>query len=61
MTAAHLCPRDEADLAELIAGRNAPVAIRGGGTRGGGVGAEVLETGALAGVRLHEPGALTLV
>jgi len=76
MTVAHLQPRDEADLAELIAGRNAPVAIRGGGTRGGGTGeggtgeggtgdggtgAEVLETGALSGVRLHEPGALTLV
>ena len=66
MTVGHLHPRDEADLAELIAGRNAPVAIRGGGTRGGGSagggsGGEVLATSALSGVRLHEPGALTLV
>ncbi|NBE07639.1 FAD-binding protein [Paragemmobacter ruber] len=56
-------PGSEAELAELVRVANAPLALRGGGTRGiGAVGpAEVLETGGLAGITLYEPGALTLV
>lgn len=56
-------PENEAELAEIVRGANAPLVLRGGGTRGIGVPAagEVLETGGLSGVRLYEPGALTLV
>jgi len=56
-------PKDEAELAEIVRGANAPLVVRGGGTRGFGVAAagEVLETCGLSGVRLYEPGALTLV
>ncbi len=55
-------PTTEADLAEAIATAKAPLLVRGGGTRtiGHAVG-EVLETGGLSGLELHEPGALTLV
>jgi glycolate oxidase FAD binding subunit len=57
-----LRPRTEAELSEAIL-RAAPLSIRGGGTRGIGFGADqqVLETGGLSGIRLYEPGALTLV
>lgn len=56
-------PTSETELAEAVRGAPGPLAVRGGGTRGGGGGgvAGVLETGGLAGVRLYEPGALTLV
>ena len=54
-------PESEADLAEAVAGAQGPLAIRGGGTRGGAVLGEVLETGGLSGITLYEPGALTLV
>jgi len=55
-------PTSEADLAEILRGANAPLVIRGGGTRAAGhLAGEVLETGGLSGVRLYEPGALTLV
>ena len=54
-------PETEAELAETIAGAEAPLAIRGGGTRGGTLAGDPLETGALSGITLHEPGALTLV
>ncbi|MCC1491016.1 FAD-binding protein [Cognatishimia sp. F0-27] len=56
-------PETEAALAEMIAGANAPFHIRGGGTRGIGapVAGALLETSALRGVTLYEPGALTLV
>ncbi len=55
-------PMTEAELADILRGAIAPLVIRGGGTRGIGraLGA-VLDTGGLAGVRLYEPGALTLV
>ena len=60
-----LDPRDEAELAEAIAGLTEPVEIRGGGTRLG-LGRPVqagatLSTAGLSGVKLYEPGALTLV
>ena len=56
-------PSTEAELSEAIRGANGPLAIRGGGTRPlGRPGAgEALSTAALSGVRLYEPGALTLV
>ncbi|MSU90404.1 glycolate oxidase subunit GlcE [Rhodobacteraceae bacterium 2CG4] len=62
-----MSPTTESDLAEAVAAAAAagtPLAIRGGGTRAGlghAVTGEVLETGGLSGIRLHEPGALTLV
>ena len=55
-------PADEAELAELVRAANGPLRIVGGGTRGiGVVPGEALETGGLSGLRLYEPGALTLV
>ena len=58
-----LRPATEAELAEAIRSAEAPLAIRGGGTRpvGAPSNARVLETGGLSGIRLYEPGALTLV
>ncbi len=54
-------PATEAELAEIIRGANAPLSVRGGGTRGVFGGGEVLSTAGLSGVVLYEPGALTLV
>ncbi len=56
-------PVSETELAEMLRGAAGPLAVRGGGTRGIGrpVPGAVLQTGGLAGVRLYEPGALTLV
>jgi glycolate oxidase FAD binding subunit len=57
-----LRPTSEAELSEAVRAATGPLAVRGGGTRGGGGGpSEVLSTAGLAGVRLYEPGALTLV
>lgn len=58
-----LRPGSEAELAEALRTTEAPLAIRGGGTRpvGAPTNARVLETGGLSGIRLYEPGALTLV
>jgi glycolate oxidase FAD binding subunit len=54
-------PVDEAELAEVVRGATAPLAVLGGGTRGPVLAGDRLETGAIRGVRLYEPGALTLV
>ncbi len=56
-------PATETELAEMIRSANAPLAIRGGGTRtiGRAVQGERLETSGLTGISLYEPGALTLV
>jgi glycolate oxidase FAD binding subunit len=54
-------PASEAEMAEAVAAATGPLAVRGGGTRGPAAPGEVLSTAALAGVTLHEPGALTLV
>lgn len=55
-------PVNEAELADILRGANAPLAVRGGGTRGiGRVTGEVLQTSGLSGIRLYEPGSLTLV
>ncbi len=66
MTTTPLAPASEEALAEIIrdhAARQAPLVIRGGGTRpvGPPVTGETLTTTALAGVTLYEPEALTLV
>ena len=45
----------------MLAERRDPVVIRGGGTRGIGMEAPILETGRLSGIERYEPGALTLV
>jgi glycolate oxidase FAD binding subunit len=55
-------PVDEVELAEAVRAANGPLRIIGGGTRRiGVVPGEALETGGLSGIRLYEPGALTLV
>ncbi|MGR3466238.1 MAG: FAD-binding protein [Shimia sp.] len=55
-------PGSEAELAEMVRGANGPLVVRGGGTRalrdGDG---QVLSVAGLSGIRLYEPGALTLV
>lgn len=56
-----MTPATEAELAETIAALNAPVQIRGGGTRGVQGAGDALATTGLSGVSLYEPGALTLV
>lgn len=58
-----LTPSSETELAEAVASAEAPLAIRGGGTRpvGGAVAGEVLSVAGLSGITLYEPGALTLV
>ncbi len=55
-------PESEAELSEMVRAASGGLSLRGGGTRGVAFGVgEVLETSGLAGVRLYEPGALTLV
>lgn len=56
-----MTPRDESDLAEAIRSTEGGLSVSGGGTRGGrGTGAN-LSVRAMRGVRLYEPGAMTLV
>lgn len=54
-------PASEDALAQILREAREPVAVRGGGTRGAPAGGAVLDTTALTGIRLHEPGALTIV
>ncbi|WP_295316268.1 FAD-binding protein, partial [Roseobacter sp.] len=54
-------PENEAALAEMIRSANGPLTVTGGGTRGMTGDGETLETGALSGISLYEPGALTIV
>ncbi|MCE6951181.1 FAD-binding protein [Cereibacter sphaeroides] len=55
-------PATEEGLAELVREARAPLRIVGGGTRSiGHASGERIETGGLSGIRLYEPGALTLV
>ena len=61
MSGAVLTPGDESELGEAIRGARGGLRILGGGTRGAGAAGEALSVGAIAGVTLHEPGALTLV
>jgi len=63
LTDAAVAPEDEAALAAAIKGAGEQrFRIQGGGTRGGGSLANAtLSTQRLSGIRLYEPGALTLV
>ncbi|GAA6147224.1 FAD-binding protein [Pseudooceanicola nitratireducens] len=54
-------PENEAQLAEAIRDAGGALSIRGGATRGLSPAGDVIETSGLHGVRLYEPGALTLV
>ncbi|WP_170461214.1 FAD-binding protein [Ruegeria arenilitoris] len=54
-------PESESELAEIVAGLNGPVRIKGGGTRGVDGPDQVLSTEGLRRITLYEPGALTLV
>ena len=54
-------PGSEAELSEVIRAATGALVVQGGGTRGVGREGAVLETAGLAGIRLYEPGALTLV
>ncbi|MEM7489884.1 MAG: FAD-binding protein [Pseudomonadota bacterium] len=54
-------PDTEEQLAEIVRGANAPLSVRGGGTRHVPTGGEPLTTAGLTGITLYEPGALTLV
>ena len=54
-------PETEAQLAEIVRGANAPLAVRGGATRHVPGAGEALTTAGLTGIALYEPGALTLV
>ncbi len=56
-----LAPESEGELAEMVRAANGPLAVRGGGTRGVTVDGTALDTSRLSGIRLYEPGALTLV
>lgn len=56
-----LTPQTEAELAEGIRAASGPLVVRGGGTRGGLRAGQGVSTAGLGGVRLYEPGALTLV
>jgi len=56
-------PQTESALADMIKDATGPLRIRGGGTRdvGAPVVGDLLDTSALSGVTLYEPGALTMV
>jgi len=54
-------PETETELSQMIRAAAGPLAVRGGGTRSPRAPGPVLDTGGLAGIRLYEPGALTLV
>lgn len=58
-----ITPTSETELAEAIRDAQAPLRVQGGGTRPiGNVDAEqALTTSGLSGIKLYEPGALTLV
>lgn len=54
-------PETEAELAEMVRGAGGPLYLRGGGTRGPVAPGAAVDLTGLSGVRLYEPGALTLV
>ncbi|MCR8722742.1 FAD-binding protein [Frigidibacter sp. ROC022] len=56
-----LTPTDETELAEALRTAQAPLSVRGGNTRGMAGAGEPLSVAAICGVRLYEPGALTVV
>lgn len=56
-------PTNEAELADAIRDAGGPLVVRGGGTRAVGrpVSGAALSVAGISGIRLYEPGALTLV
>ncbi|WP_073332994.1 FAD-binding protein [Wenxinia saemankumensis] len=54
-------PTSESELADAIRGATGPLSVRGGDTRGMAPAGTPLVTAGLSGIRLYEPGALTLV
>ncbi|MCP1168753.1 FAD-binding protein [Limimaricola litoreus] len=54
-------PGSEAELAEAIRDADAPLSLRGGGTRGPLPEGTAITTSGLTGIVLHDPAALTLV
>jgi len=54
-------PQTEAELAAIITEASGPLRITGGGTRGLAVAGAPVSTQGLSGIRLYEPGALTMV
>ena len=56
-----LVPQTETQMAEAIRSATGPLSLRGGATRGGWGGGEVLSTRGLTGITLYEPEALTMV
>ncbi len=56
-----MTPKSEAELVEMVAGAEGSLWVRGGGTRGLGGAGSVLGISGITGVKLYEPGALTLV
>ncbi len=57
-----MTPKTEEELAQMIAGANGPLRIKGGGTRPiGRSEGKTLSTSGLSGISLYEPGALTIV
>jgi len=56
-----MTPETEIELVEILEQAAGPLWIQGGGTRGLPGGEQVVKTTALAGIRLYEPGALTMV
>lgn len=61
MTQTTFTPTTEDELSDIIASASAPFCIVGGSTRHTPAGHQRLSTAGLSGVRLYEPGALTLV
>ncbi len=56
-----MTPKTEEELAEMIAKAETPLHVQGGGTRGFAPADHLLSTAGLSGIRLYEPGALTMV
>lgn len=54
-------PDSEAALADVVKSANAPLSVKGGGTRGMSAQGTDVSVSALSGISLYEPGALTLV
>jgi glycolate oxidase FAD binding subunit len=61
MSAAALTPRTEGEVSDAIRSAAGALVPRGGGTRGIAAGGQVLDLSGLTGIRLYEPGALTMV
>lgn len=62
MTTSPDMPQSETELAEIIQGAKGPLRIQGGGTHGlGRAQDQTVSTAGLSGIRLYEPGGLTLV